>query len=82
MRWGSGDRNSYSDPDLLHKVAVVGHSGPHSEAYHQAVFDRLDEATRGLSGDAYSAAFRSELQSIKQDLTTPGTNMYKLLLGQ
>lgn len=35
--------------DALNKIAVPGHKGPHPEAYHQAVFDRLSSATEHRS---------------------------------
>jgi RHS repeat-associated protein len=67
--------------DVANKVAVPGHVGPHPEAYHQAVFDRLTTATRGLSGNAYGAAFRAELGAIKSEAATVGSHLNKLLSG-
>jgi hypothetical protein len=65
--------------DAANKVEVPGHKGPHPEAYHQEVFDRLRDATKGLSGDAYSMAFRKELGTIRAEASTPGTTLNKLL---
>ncbi|HEY6124690.1 MAG TPA: AHH domain-containing protein, partial [Steroidobacteraceae bacterium] len=67
--------------DLANKVDVPGHRGPHPQSYHQAVFDRLTGATRGLSGDAYSSAFRAELAAIGRDASTAGHALNKLLTG-
>ena len=50
--------------DVANKVPVPGHRGPHPEAYHQAIFDRLTSTTRGLSDKAYSTAFREELRKV------------------
>jgi len=68
--------------DAANKVAVEGHRGPHSQAYHQAVFDQLSSATDGLSGNAYSAAFRRELSALRTAAATPGSTLNRLLTGQ
>ena len=68
--------------DAANKIAVPGHKGPHQQAYHQEVFDRLRGATKGLEGDAYGAALRSELDAIGQEAVTAGTNLNKLLTKQ
>jgi len=49
--------------DLENKIRVTGHRGPHPESYHEAVFQRLANATEGLSGEAYSIVFKAELES-------------------
>lgn len=68
------------DPE--NEVRVAGHRGPHPEDYHSAVFERLTVATRGLSGDEYSAAFRAELSVIRVEVATPGTHFNRLVTGQ
>jgi RHS repeat-associated protein len=65
--------------DVLNKVQVAGHAGPHPEAYHQAVFDRLVKATEGLSGEAYTKAFQAELTAIGQEAKTSGTLLNQLI---
>ncbi|MBZ0143937.1 MAG: AHH domain-containing protein, partial [Rhodocyclaceae bacterium] len=65
--------------DLANKVRVPGHFGPHPEAYHQAVFDRLTAATQGLSGDAYGTAFRTELAAVLTESATEGSVLNLLL---
>lgn len=55
-----------SDP--ANKVLLEGHAGRHSPAYHEHVLDRLDRATKGLSGSNYEKALRSELGTLKQEL--------------
>jgi hypothetical protein len=68
--------------DAANKVAIPGHKGRHPEGYHQEVFDRLSNATKGLSGDAYSNALRKELDAIRKDALTPGSKINKYLTGQ
>jgi hypothetical protein len=65
--------------DALNKVRVPGHFGPHPEAYHQAVYDRLLSATSGLSGSAFTKALQAELIAIGTEATTAGTALNKLL---
>ncbi|MBK8257907.1 MAG: VCBS repeat-containing protein [Polyangiaceae bacterium] len=66
--------------DAANKVRVPGHKGPHSQAYHEAVYKRLEQATDGLTGEAYSKAFTSELDAIRTELQTEGSTMQKLLV--
>jgi hypothetical protein len=68
--------------DAANKVSIPGHKGPHPEAYHQAVFDRLTLATQGKSGSAYGQALRNELDAIRVDAMTPGNPLNKLLTGK
>ncbi len=68
--------------DAANKVGIPGHQGPHPQAYHEAVAARLERATKGLSGDAYSAGFRTELNAIRTEAATVGTPINKLLTGQ
>ena len=65
--------------DAANKVEIPGHFGPHPEAYHQAIFDRLTSATAGLSGSGYAAALRAELNAIASEAQTAGTILNKLL---
>ena len=65
--------------DSLNKIAVPGHAGPHPEAYHQAVFDRLLSATNGLSGPAYRDALQTEIRAIGRDIQAPGSVLNQLV---
>ena len=47
--------------DAANKIAVPGDRGPHPQAYHEAVFQRLSNATEGLSRSAYTSALQAEL---------------------
>lgn len=66
--------------DAANRVRIPGHRGPHPEAYHREVFDRLSRATEGLSGDAYSGAFRAELDAIRTEAATAGSALNRLLV--
>jgi hypothetical protein len=63
-------------------VRVPGHAGPHPELYHQIVFDRITQATKGLVGPEYSAALREELSAIGQEAISKGSLMNDLLTGR
>ena len=65
--------------DALNKIPVPGHRGPHPQAYHQAVFDRLEGATSGLTGEAARNALQMELRSLARDIQSPGSAFNTLL---
>ncbi|WP_454686054.1 two-partner secretion domain-containing protein [Agrobacterium leguminum] len=60
--------------DALNKVAVVGHKGPHPEAYHTYVFKNLTAATFGLQAGSpqYKNAVEETLKRIGKEASTPG----------
>jgi RHS repeat-associated protein len=64
--------------DVLNKVPVLGHQGPHPE-YNAIVYERLQNAVKGLKGDAYKTALQNELKSIGKESTTSGTKLNKLI---
>lgn len=64
------ERAGKSLQDPANKVFLEGHAGRHSPAYHQYVLDRLQNATRGLSGDAYTRALEGELRVLRGELLT------------
>lgn len=65
--------------DAANKIRIPGHHGPHPEAYHQAVYRRLVEATEGLSGAAYRDALLKALDELGIESITPGTFLNNLL---
>ena len=67
--------------DAANKVRIAGHYGPHPEAYHQLIFDRLTNATNGLSGPAYRDALLKELQAIAREAQKVGSVVNRLLTG-
>lgn len=68
--------------DAANKIRVPGHHGPHPEAYHQEVFRRLTEATKGLDGPAYKKALIRELDKIATEAQTVGSRINKLVTGK
>ena len=62
-------------------VNVINHKGPHPEAYHQLVFDRLSTATKGLKANTntYKTAVTNTLQAIGTEAQTVGSPVNKLL---
>jgi hypothetical protein len=62
-------------------VEVLNHRGPHPEAYHRLVLDRLTNATTGLKPftNDYSNAVTGTLQAIGKEVQTVGTEVNKLL---
>lgn len=65
--------------DVANVVRIPGHRGPHSRAYHQELFRRLSDATKGLKDKSYRDALIRELRLIARDIQTPGTHIYHLL---
>ncbi|WP_394003239.1 hemagglutinin repeat-containing protein [Luteimonas sp. WGS1318] len=62
-------------------VEVPGHRGPHPEAYHQHVYGRLDQATRGLTPNTseYNLAVTGTLNRIKSEAVIRGSQINKWL---
>ncbi|CAM3131337.1 hypothetical protein G4177_12085 [Corallococcus sp. ZKHCc1 1396] len=66
------------DPENI--VEVPGHRGPHPQRYHQRVYDRLEEATRGCrSVNQCREMLVAELRKLGQEASTQGTGLNKLL---
>lgn len=72
---------SLDDPDNL--VQVPGHSGPHPQAYHEAVMDSLTQATRRLQPGTieYRQALEKALRELAEEIKTPGTRLNALVTG-
>ncbi|MBZ4410539.1 AHH domain-containing protein [Myxococcus faecalis] len=66
------------DPDNI--VEVVGHKGPHPEAYHSFVFKRLSDALRGCRKVVdCQGALTLELRALANEAQTRGTKVHRLL---
>jgi hypothetical protein len=67
--------------DLENQVEVDGHFGPHPQAYHEEVFDRLSHSTDGLTKGTpeYNAAFRQELRMIRAEASTSGARLNQMI---
>jgi A nuclease family of the HNH/ENDO VII superfamily with conserved AHH len=70
---------SLDDPANI--VEVAGHQGPHPEAYHRLVHERLRSAVGTLSGDAAKQALIAQLNVIRADILKPGSVLNKLVTG-
>ncbi|MEP7377912.1 MAG: AHH domain-containing protein, partial [Chitinophagaceae bacterium] len=70
----------YKLEDAINTVFVKGHFGPHPEAYHKVVFERLSNATKGLTGIKYKEAFERTLTAIGKEAATKGSELNKLLV--
>ncbi|HZH16044.1 MAG TPA: AHH domain-containing protein [Archangium sp.] len=74
------DRAGMSLNDPANKVRVKGHQGPHSQEYHERIYERLDEATKGCSSiPQCQQALTTELQRLAKLLSTEGTSLNKLV---
>ncbi|WP_185633641.1 hemagglutinin repeat-containing protein, partial [Burkholderia stagnalis] len=67
--------------DQANKVLVDNHVGPHPQAYHDAVYNRLTDSVFGLQPKTpeYANALRNELNAIGNEIKTPGTPLNKLV---
>ena len=76
------DKAGMSMNDPANKVQLIGHKGPHPEAYHQAVHKRLYDATRACPNQRECAhALRKALQKLAAELNKADSDLYKLLTG-
>ena len=69
----------YKLSDAINKVFVKGHYGPHPDQYHKKVFDRLNTATKGLTGSKYKEVFEKTLTEIGNEAAKKGTELNKLI---
>lgn len=74
------DRAGMSLNDPANKVRVKGHQGPHPQAYHERIYERLDEATKGCSSiQQCQKVLTAELQRLAKLLSTEGSSLNKLV---
>ncbi len=65
--------------DAVNKVYLLGHAGPHSEAYHREIFRRLSEAVQDCqTRNACRAMLMRELNNIADEVCTPGSKLHDL----
>jgi len=71
---------SLNDP--VNIVRVKGHKGPHPQEYHEAIFQRLSDATEGCrTMQQCREALTAELSRLGKEIATPGTELNKLVTG-
>jgi len=66
------------DPENV--VDVPGHKGPHPQEYHEAVYERLWDATRTCrTVVACRKSLTAALKELAEEVTTKGTRLHKLV---
>lgn len=76
------DKAGMSLNDPANIVRVKGHKGPHPLEYHERVFERLTNATRGCrTMQQCREALTAELRKLGQEIATPGTKFNRLVTG-
>lgn len=66
------------DPENI--VEVAGHKGPHPQKYHEAVYERLNDATRVCrTVESCRKALVLALEGLAQEVRTKGTRLNKLV---
>jgi hypothetical protein len=74
------DKAGMSMEDPANKVSIEGHKGPHPQAYHAEVHERLDRATATCQNTQQCrAALVDELRRLAQELSDKNSKIYKLL---
>jgi HNH/ENDO VII superfamily nuclease len=74
------DKAGMSLEDEANKVTLEEHKGPHPEAYHVEVHERLDQATTTCRNTQQCrAALVDALRKLAQELTDKDSTLYKLL---
>jgi hypothetical protein len=74
------DKAGMSLDDPANIVHVKGHKGPHPLAYHERIFERLTEATRGCrTMQQCREVLTAELRKLGQEIATPGTKLNRLV---
>jgi len=74
------DKAGMSLNDPANIVNVKGHKGPHPQEYHQRILNRLTEATEDCSSMRQCReALTSELKRLARQISTPGSELNKLV---
>ncbi|MFP2927129.1 AHH domain-containing protein, partial [Pyxidicoccus sp. 3LG] len=67
-----------NDPANL--IRIRGHVGPHPEAYHQEVYERVRDATSRCTTEvSCREKLTRELRNLAKKLSTPGSRLRRLL---
>jgi len=74
------DRAGMSLRDPLNLIYLQEHAQPHSEAYHQAIFDRLQATLEGCGDrETCGEVLRMALRRLRAELCTPDTELSSLV---
>jgi hypothetical protein len=58
---------------------VLDHQGPRPEAYHETIYGRLLQATKGLKGQAFKDAVKMTLDELGKECQTAGSMLNWLI---
>jgi hypothetical protein len=73
-------RAGMSLKDPANQVRIRGHEGPHSEAYHTQVYERVRTALAGCRGTPQCRELLlAELKKLSKELLTPGSELRRLV---
>ncbi len=74
------DRAGMSLNDPANKIRIPGHQGPHPQAYHEEVFERLNAATLECRGTRQcQEALVAELRALAVELHSEGSRLHTLV---
>jgi hypothetical protein len=74
------DKAGMSMEDPANKVRLTGHHGPHPQAYHEIVYNRLKAATDNCAHQQDCAlALRQALRKLAAEIVKDGSNLHTLL---
>lgn len=77
------DKAGLSMEDAANMVELEGHQGPHSEAYHTEVYERLYRATAACQNPLQCRnALVAQLQQLARELADPQSAISQLLKGE
>ena len=84
QQWSKKFKEDFFDPagldlnDTDNIVSLENHQGPHPDSYHQWVYDRLSQATKGLTNPSkLNIALRAELRSIGRQLLNDASILFR-----
>ena len=76
------DKAGMSMEDMANKVRIPGHKGPHPQAYHERIYQRLAEAVEDCTTKARCRdALTRELGEMAKELRKLGYDLNKLVTG-
>jgi hypothetical protein len=76
------DKAGMSMEDVANKVRIPGHKGPHPQAYHERIYQRLAEAVEDCTTKARCReALTRELGKLAKELKEVGSDLNKLVTG-
>ncbi len=76
------DKAGMSMEDTANKVRIPGHKGPHPQAYHERIYQRLAEAVEDCTTKARCReALTRELEKMAKELKKIGSDLNNLVTG-